>query len=404
MKSSEIIEINASQKQSLDNQQLGTKRQILPLLPDIQSHALIISGIRRCGKSTLLHQFLNKLNRPFFYLNFDDFRLASFSFSDFSILNNIINETKIKLLFFDEIQLAERWELFIRNKLDEGFQIVITGSNASLLSIEFGTSLTGRHLTKELFPFSYTEFCSFFKLSAGSESLESYMEKGGFPEYLKTGNEDILRQLQSDIIFRDISVRYSIRDTLSLQQLFIYLLSNSAQLFSPSKLTSVSGVKSPTTVLEYISYFESAYLIHLLPCFSYSLKSQSLAPKKVYISDTGLIKAGSINFSKNYGAFLENFVYNNIRRIRKEIYYFKSKNNKECDFIIKSQDKTTCIQVCWELNSDNQDREINGLLEAMNSFDLDYGEIITFNSEDLILINGKKINVIPAWKKEWENI
>jgi len=406
MKLSELQEISISQKQLLDQQEFGQKRQILPNLPDIQSHALVVSGIRRCGKSTLLRQFVYNLDRLFFYLNFDDIRLASFTNEDFALIDIIIADSGAKLIFFDEIQSAENWELYVRQKLDQGFQVVITGSNASLLSRELGSRLTGRHISKELFPFSYSEFCQFFKLETGSESLMEYLEKGGFPEYLKTGNPDILAQLQSDILYRDIAVRYGIRDTTSLRQLFLYLLSNFSQLFSPSKLTGVLNVKSPTTVLEYISYFEASYLVNLLPCFSWSLKAQSLAPKKIYVCDTGLIKTGSLSFTKNHGALLENFVYNCFRNSQNsfdalgniQIFYYAGKSGGECDFIIKDHDTTKCIQVCWELNPDNQDREINGLLDAMEFFNLDEGEIITFNSEDLILTRGKKIRVIPAWK------
>jgi predicted AAA+ superfamily ATPase len=405
MKLSEIQDIAESQKLALDKLEKGLKRQLLPELPDIQSHALVVSGIRRCGKSTLLRQFVRKLKKPWFYLNFDDVRLTSFSHSDFVLLDKVIEESDARLIFFDEIQSARRWELYVRQKLDEGFQLAITGSNASLLSRELGTRLTGRHISKELFPFSYKEFLSFSGLKTSSDSLSEYLEKGGFPEYLKTGNTDILAQLQSDILYRDIAVRYGIRDTASLRQLFVYLISNPAQLFSPSKLTGVVGVKSPTTVLEYISYFEAAYLIYLLPSFAWSVKAQSLSPKKVYIADTGLIKTGAVSFSNNYGALLENFVFNSLRIKNSvsgsslDIYYFAGKNGGECDFIINPRGKPSCIQVCWELTHDNQDREINGLLEAMDFFNLNNGTIITFNTEDIIQTNGKKINVIPAWKK-----
>ena len=399
MRLSEIEEVCTSQRAVLDAQEHGLERHILQNLPDIKTHALVICGIRRCGKSTLLHQFVRKLTHPFFYLNFDDIRLASFNNDDYTLLNKVISDSNARLLFFDEIQSAQKWELYIRQKLDEGFQVVLTGSNASLLSRDLGSRLTGRHISKELFPFSYKEFCVFNNYEACKESLSDYLEKGGFPEYLKTGNIDILTQLQSDIIFRDIAVRYNIRDTASLRQLFVYLMSKASQLSSPSKLTGVSTVKSPTTVLEYISFFESSYLIYILPCFSYSLKAQSLAPKKIYVSDTGLIKSGAVSFSKNYGALLENFIYNSIRRISKDVYYYHSKNGKECDFIVKMHEKTFCIQVCWELTSDNQDREINGLLDAMEFFNLEEGTILTYNSEDIILVNGKKIDVIPAWKQ-----
>ena len=402
MKLSDVMDVSLSQKTVLERQEIGQIRILLPELPDNQSHALVVSGIRRCGKSTLLHQYVNELNRSFFYLNFDDIRLSSFSKEDYSLLDNVIKDSGARLLFFDEIQSAVKWELYVRQKLDEGYQIALTGSNASLLSKDLGSRLTGRHISKELFPFSYNEYCTFLKLKFGHESLLNYLESGGFPEFIKTGNTDILVQLQSDILYRDIAVRYGIRDTTSLKQLFVYLLSNSTQLFSPSKLTGIVGVKSPTTILEYISYLEASYLIQLLPCFAWSVKAQSLAPKKVYIIDTGLIKTGAVSFSKNYGALLENFVYNNLKIHNKaSIYYYSGKNGGECDFIIKSQDDTSCIQVCWELNNDNQNREIDGLLDAMDFFGLNKGVILTFNSEDMILTKGKKINVIPVWKHEW---
>ena len=402
MKFSEIADVVKTQKTGLDRQNVGLERLQLPELPDIQSHALVVSGIRRCGKSTLLHQFVRKLGRDFFYLNFDDVRLAEFSLPDYQLLDKAIAESGAQTLFFDEIQSAEQWELYARQKLDEGFQVLITGSNASLLSRELGSRLTGRHISQELFPFSYEEFCAFTRKKAAAASLQDYLEKGGFPEYLKTGNTEILVQLQSDILYRDIAVRYGIRDVSSLRRLFVYLVSNPAQKVSPSKLAQTAGVKSPTTVLEYISCFEAAYLIQRLPCFAWSVKAQSLAPKKVYIADSGIIKTSSVSFSGNFGALLENFVYNKLRaaygRQDGGLYYFNGKSGGECDFIVRPREQPRCIQVCWELNTDNQDREIQGVLEAMNFFEQEEGTILTFNTEDLILTAGKKIQVVPVWK------
>jgi predicted AAA+ superfamily ATPase len=408
MRLSEIGHISIGQKLALEQQEKGLKRLFLSELPDVQSHALVVSGIRRCGKSTLLRQFVQKLKRTFFYLNFDDIRLASFSYADFRLLDAAITESGSKVLFFDEIQSIKKWELYVRQKLDEGFQVVLTGSNASLLSRELGSRLTGRHISKELFPFSYEEFCLFLNLKQSSKSLSQYLEKGGFPEFLKTDNMDILVQLQSDILYRDIAVRYGIRDASSLKRLFVYLVSNPAQLFSPSKLTGVTGIKSSTTVLEYISHFESAYLVHLLSCFSWSIKARNLARKKVYIADSGIIKTCSVSFSDNYGALLENFIFcflrskTGIKSSKKdmEIFYFSGKNGNECDFILFPYSKPSCIQVCWELTQDNQDREINGLLEAMEFFNLKKGLIITFDTKDVIRTSGKIINVIPAWQTE----
>ncbi|MCL2128784.1 MAG: ATP-binding protein [Treponema sp.] len=406
MKLSEIEEISTSQKQALEMKELGLKRRLLPELPVLSSHALVISGIRRCGKSTLLRQYIKEQEKPYFYLNFDDIRLASFTNKDYLLLDKAIADSGAKLIFFDEIQSAGNWELYVRQKLDEGFQLAITGSNAALLSRELGTRLTGRHISKELFPFSYWEFYNFLGYEAGPESFMEYLEKGGFPEFLKNGNTDILKQLQSDILYRDITVRYGVRDAASLQRLFVYLVSNSAQLFSPSKLTGITGLKSPTTVLEYISFFEAAYLIQLLPCFSWSLKAQNLAPKKAYLIDTGLIKTGAVSFSGNFGALLENCVFNSIRAKlgissslkAPGIYYFSGNNGTECDFIVFNQDKPSCIQVCWELNTDNTDREINGLIEAMEFFNTTKGTILTFNTNDIIQLKDKNIEVIPVWK------
>jgi predicted AAA+ superfamily ATPase len=178
----------------------------------------------------------------------------------------------------------------------------------------------------------------------------------------------------------------------------VYLLSNPSQKVSPSKLCHTAGVKSPTTVLEYFSCFEAAYLINLLPCFAWSVKAQSLAPKKVYIADPGIIKTSSISFSGNYGAVLENFVYNNLRLKTHDVFYFACNKGIECDFVTRPAEAPQCIQVCWELSAENQDREINGLLEAMNFFNLNKGTILTFNTADLIRTAGKEISVIPAWK------
>jgi predicted AAA+ superfamily ATPase len=395
-------------KSGSKQQEKGLERQFFSELPDIQSHALVVNGIRRCGKSTLLRQFVQQLKRTFFYLNFDDIRLAPFVYADFRLLDAAIIESGSKALFFDEIQSVKKWELYIRQKLDEGFQVVITGSNASLLSRELGSRLTRRHISKELFPFSYEEFCLFLKLKPSSKSLLRYLEKGGFPEFLKTDNADILVQLQSDILYRDIAVRYGICDASSLKRLFIYLVSNPAQFFSPSKLTGITGVKSPTTVLECISHLESAYFIHLLPCFSWSIKAQNLARKKIYIADSGIIKTSSVSFSDNYRALFENFIFCFLRsktgikfsQEDREIFYFSGKNGNECDFILFPYSKPSCIQVCWELTLDNQDREIDGLLEAMGFFNLKKGLIVTFNTKDIIRTSGKIINVIPAWQTE----
>jgi predicted AAA+ superfamily ATPase len=220
--------------------------------------------------------------------------------------------------------------------------------------------------------------------------LLEYIETGGFPEAVKSGNREILQFLIEDILNRDIAVRYGVRDVSSLKRLCSFLLSNAGNLISPSKLTGAIGIKSPTTVLDYFSYFESCYLLNLMPRFAHSVKSQMLSPKKLYISDTGLIKTGSTSFSENWGHLLENVVFYHLLRQSKELYYFKE-NGRECDFVSLEKGKCKQIaQVCWKLNEDNEERKIGGLMEAMSFFKLNLGTIVTAGSADLI-------------KKKWKN-
>ncbi len=396
MKYSDLQAVLNEQKEILYSFELGTSRELLESLPVTNSHALVVSGIRRCGKSVLLHQFIRNEIDEVFYFNFADIRLYEFSAPDFTLLDQLVNESGKRILFFDEIQIIKGWELYVRQKLDQSVRVIITGSNARMLSVELGTNLTGRHISKELFPFNYQEFCSFHSLEYNKESLISFINNGGFPEFLKTNNRELLSLLIEDIIYRDIAIRYAIRDISGLKNLCIYVMSNTAKLVSPSKLTNIIGVKSPSTVLEYLSYFESSYLMNLVSRFSYSVKGQMISEKKIYVIDNGLVNAASISASKDMGRKFENAVYWIIRRKTKSIWYF-SDSNSECDFIYKLNDDFSAIQVCYEINGDNQAREINGLLAALKFFNLKEGVILTIDQTDLILIEGYKINVMPAY-------
>ncbi|WP_024466713.1 ATP-binding protein [Treponema pedis] len=397
-----LKEIYLSQIKGLEFADNGVYREALNDMPKLKTHALVISGVRRCGKSTLLRQFIKKIGSPFFYLNFDDLRLLEFSVPDYALLDELIDEAGVPLIFFDEIQAAKNWELYIRQKLDEGFQVVLTGSNASLLSRELGTKLTGRHIVKELFPFSYSEYLRFSKRKNTYKSFQEYFQSGGFPEYLKLKAPEILTQLQKDILYRDIAVRYGVSDEHSLQSLYVFLASNVGSLISPSKLKTVAGVKSHTTVLEYFSYFENSYLLSMVPKFAWSQKAQSLAPKKVYLTDIGFIRTAGFLFSENAGHILENFVFNELRRKYgaaddKQIYYFTD-NDCECDFVVNPAFAPQCIQVCAKLDNENGEREIRGVLCAMEFFGLTEGLILTENSNDLFVQDKKKVRILPVWE------
>ena len=399
MQRSALDEIAREQKKdAFSADEIITQRTLMSDLPDIRTHALILSGIRRCGKSTLLRQFVRHTFEDVFYLNFEDVRLYGFEVKDFVLLDEVIRNTGLKVLYFDEIQVVEGWELFVRQKLDQKFQVIITGSNASLLSVELGTKLTGRHITKELFPFSFAEYLDFRQAAANAETLSEYLTDGGFPEYLKQKLPEILEFLINYILNRDIIVRYGLKDAGSVKKLCSYLLSNNGTLMVPSKMTSAIGVKSGTTVLSYFSYFENSYLIATIPKFDWSQKAQLLSPKKMYVIDPGLVQIGSTSFSRNMGHLLESVVFWHLRRKTKEIYYFND-HNSECDFVVRLKDKTTqLVQVCWELTPQNLEREVNGLTEAMRFFNTKDALIVTAGSTDTIRTDLDLINVVPAYE------
>lgn len=391
---SQLAEVADAQAENFQNKNVGWQRELLPKLKLPNNFALIITGIRRCGKSTLLFQLLREKFSNAFYLHFEDPRLAGFENDDFNRLSNEIVKRNPSVLFFDEIQLLENWELFVRHKLDEGYKVVITGSNATLLSKELGTKLTGRHLSVELFPFSYTEFLGFRKLKDTEKSVLEYLRKGGFPEYLKTENGFVLNQLLEDILYRDIAVRYAVRDVKSLKQLAVYLLSNIAKPVSASNLTKLFAIKSVSALLDYFVFLENAYIVQFLPMFSYSLKKQIRNPRKVYSIDLGLFTENSIVFSDENGRRIENAVYLHLRTAHRELYYFHEK--KECDFVVFEKGKPKeLIQVCYDLTADNLERETSGLLAAMDYFNMSLGKIVTLKQKDSFKKDGKKIDVVP---------
>jgi predicted AAA+ superfamily ATPase len=370
-------------------------REALQELPTLSSFALIVSGIRRCGKSTLLFQLLREKYPDALYLNFEDIRLYEFERKDFTKLDKVIASAGTKVLLFDEIQIVSGWERYARQKLDEGHRLVITGSNASLLSKELGTKLTGRQITKELFPFSYNEFNQFKKLKPSAESLKQYLHTGGFPEFVKQGVNEILNHVFEDILIRDIAVRYGIREIKTLQRLALYLVSNVGNLVTANRLKGIFELGSANTITEYLSYLEDSYLFQLVPKFSYSLRKQMVNPRKVYTIDTGMITVNSGSFTDDDGRKLENLVYLQLRRKYQEIYYFSEK--RECDFVVFSKGRVVAaIQVCLELNPDNIDREIEGLMAALEELKLKEGSIITLNQEDRYEKDGRVIKVVPC--------
>ncbi len=391
-----LEQVVESQGERLIQMDAGLKRDI-PGIMAFTSHAVIVTGIRRCGKSTLLQQIVKETEEKILYLNFEDPRLAGFDLTDFNRLQEIIVSLGVNNLFFDEVQNVMQWENYVRFRLDEGYRIFITGSNASMLSRELGTRLTGRHIPKELFPFSYHEFLSFKGLDANAGSSEKYMKWGGFPEMIKTDRPEVLMHVFNDIVVRDIALRYGIRNTTALQQLAVWLVSGPGKPVSGNSLRKIFDIGSSSSIMEYLSHLSDAYLFFFIPKFSYSHKVQIVNPRKVYVVDNGLITANSISFNDDHGRLLENMVFMHLRRTDNSIFYFSEK--KECDFVVFGRGKKPSLfQVCWQLDQDTLPRELNGLEEAMNFFGVKEGVIITHDQSDSFVRAGNTIKAVPFYQ------
>lgn len=387
-----------AQKEELALFEYGIERESLKEIHIELPFATVISGIRRCGKSTLLRQIARQV-KNFYYFNFEDPRATNFEVQDFQKLDDVFFEEfgKAEHYFFDEIQSVSKWELLVRAFLDKKKRVIITGSNASLLSKELGTRLTGRHLRCELFPFSFKEFLKLVRQKPGIRAFEDYFKAGGFPEFLKVQKAGILQELFNDIIIRDIVSRHKIRSVKTIREMALYLLTNIGKEFSYNSLRRLFQLGSTSSAVSFVSYFEDSYLLFTVPKFDYSLKKQLVNPKKVYSIDNGLSNANSASFSEDKGKMLENAVFLGLRRRYKGIFYFREKG--ECDFVIKEGTKITkAIQVCYDLNDDNKEREIGGLVEVLGKFQLKEGFIITYNQADELQIGNKTVKVLPVWK------
>jgi hypothetical protein len=404
-----LEELILDQKEMFLSRDPGTTRQV-----DFERYLeheqiVVISGIRRSGKSTLMRQFAGRVP-DFYYINFDDERLIGFELDDFSRLMVAFHKIRpdTRVIFIDEIQNVDGWERFVRRIHDEGYKIFLTGSNARLLGSELATHLTGRYARIELYPFAFAELLAFRQIGYASvtsakkaeilSAFDEYLEHGGFPEFLKYRNREFLQRTYDDILFRDIITRFGIREVKAFKQLVQYLFANLATEASYNALKNALGFKSPMSVRSYIGFVEESYLI--FECFRYdrSLKKQFANPKKIYVIDTGMRNAVAFRFSEDSGRLLENLVFIELKRRNAEVYYFRGK--QECDFIVRDTGVvTSAIQVCYELNGTNREREIGGLAEAMAHLGLTGGMILTYNQDETIsLDDGRIITVVPVWR------
>lgn len=369
----------------------------------------VISGIRRSGKSTVLSQFSRRFEE-FYYINLDDERLIDFAVDDFKNLMVVFQKLyPSKVIFIDEIQNVAGWERFVRRVHDEGYKIFLTGSNAKLLSSELGTHLTGRHVRIELYPFSFTEYLKFREVDYNSmtsrnkalvlKHFDAYLNEGGFPEFIKYGDVEFLKRIYDDILYRDLIVRFKIKEARAFKQLASYLFTNLAKEASYNGLKAALGFKSVTSVKNYMGFMEECFLIFELPRYDHSLKKQMVMGKKVYVIDNGIRNNIAFYFSEDEGRLLENLVFIELKRRGKEIYYFKGK--RECDFLIREKTRIVeAIQVSRELDGGTvMEREIEGLLEALKIFNLKSGTLLTKHQKDVFERDGFTVNVIPVY--EW---
>jgi len=371
---------------------------------------IVISGVRRCGKSTLLRQ-LSKHYPDYHYINFEDERLIDFTYQDFnSLLESFFQiNPKATTFFFDEIQEVKGWEKFVRRLFTEGYKVFVTGSNATLLSSEIATSITGRNMKAILYPFSYTEYLSYHDVKLQeipttkekatlSAFFHEYLHYGGFPEIIQSKDFEELSQIYQDIIIKDLLVRKKIRDTKEFRELSLYLLSNIGKKISYNNLKELLEVSTTSKVKNYVDFLQEAYIFFTINKYDPSLKKQLVNKKKIYAIDTGMVNAVSFQFSKNQGRLLENVVFLDLLRKYPDIYYFEDK--KECDFVLKRGGKITqVIQVAATISDPNTyQRELEGLQEAMDAFTLQEGLLLTLDHAEEISVGKNHIIIKPVWQ------
>jgi len=377
----------------------------------------LVTGPRRSGKSVLSLQLLKDEN--FAYLNFDDDLLLT-HFEENEVVKTL-NEVYPghRFLFLDEIQNLPNWELWVNKLFRRGENLIVTGSNAKLLSHEMASTLTGRYIQIPVFPFSFKEVLFFRKETITKISelspqhigvilnhLNIYIIDGGFPESVLNPSiiKNYLSTLFDSVILKDIMQRFHVRNSQQLYDLSNYFLANFTNPFTFNQLKTVLKFNSTLTVQKFADYLSEPYLFQYLTRYSSKIKTQQKSPIKTYIIDNGFIKARSFQISPNYGKLLENIVFIELlRRNYKpelDIFYYKTRNDREIDFLCrKGHAMEQLIQVCYDITSPKTfKREIEALFEASSELSCNNLLIITWDKEEIINHRGININLVPAWK------
>jgi len=392
--------------------------------------ATVCIGVRRSGKSTYLFQIINKLlesgipKEKILYLNFFDDRLHSLYHSNLEVITDAYyslypnnNNEKI-YYFFDEIQMLSNWEPFVNRLMQsEHCEVYITGSSARMLSKEIATQMRGRSLSWELFPFSFQEYLQTKEISApagsskykhaATNAFEEYLQCGGFPEVLSLQartRAKVHQEYFNAILFRDIVERHNIPHPRLLTDLAYRLIDNTSSLYTINSLygylKSLDHKAAKSVVSEYLGWLEDAYCLFTVRLFDASLARAQANPKKIYCIDHSFVRSISSNILINSGHLLENLVFIELRRSNEEIYYYKTKNTREVDFIYRDENKQLqLIQVCEKLRDEaTKTRELTALNEAMAELNLSVGIIITMHDEQEVKVASGTVKIIPAWR------
>jgi uncharacterized protein len=423
-----IIEQLIVDFQKRDLPALTTRRTELPWL---KNKADTIIGMRRSGKTYFLFQIAQNMiasgipREAILYLNMEDERLIPLSTVDLQLIPDIFYRLQPSMrdrecvFLFDEIQNIECWERFIRRLLDtEKIHICLTGSSAKLLSKEIATSLRGRSLATEIFPFSFLEALEHQKINIELKKrpdsktramlenrFKAYLLAGGFPEVQNIEAEHRIRVLQEYldvVILRDIVERNKLANITPLRYMIRHILNNPGSLFSVNKFYNdlrsqgISGAKN--TLHDYLAYLTDSYLFFQVFMSVKSERARMVNPRKVYAVDTGLVMACSHGLRPEWGHLLENLVFLELRRRHKNIEYYKTTSGKEIDFLIETQNGRALIQVAADLRDKHtRERELRALQEAMKECGVKRAMIITLTDEEQIKDNSLRIDVIPAW-------
>ncbi len=381
----------------------------------LNSHLIkLITGPRRVGKST--QALLMLRNRNFAYLNFDSQQLLDAW--DANLVMRMLDDVYpgYEYLLLDEVQNLEVWDLWVSELYRQGKNLVITGSNAKMLSSEMATALTGKYLKVEMLPFSLEEFFDWNKLDLSklnheqqadaSALIDDYLRNGGYPEVVASRQltRTYLDTLFDSIVWKDVAKRHSVRNVTDLNDLAMYLVSNFCNPVSANELTGELGFSSVNTTKKFMDYLHEPYLFYYLPRYNNKLKLMKKAARKVYVVDNGFVAAKAFSLSDNLGRLLENQVFVELLRqgydTDKTMFYYRSRNDKEVDFVLrKGTHIEQLVQVCYDMsNAKTEKREVDSLIECAGELNCSKLVIVTNNEERIIEKDGYRIDVVPVVK------